>query len=86
MWYALVSYLEKMARSHMRKYLMLGSWNLLTGRIRDTRQQRPHLDVGWRASAWREWAHLGKEAGVAAPSMESSMETKASGENMDSAI
>ena len=27
----------------------------------------------------REWAHLGKEAGVAAPSMESSMETKASG-------
>ena len=52
MWYALVLYLEKMALSHMRKYLMLGIWNLLTGRIRDTRQQRPHLDVGWRASAW----------------------------------
>ena len=32
------------------------------------------------------WAHLGKEAGVAAPPIESSMETKASGENMDSAI
>ena len=60
---------------------MLGIWNLLRGRIHDTRQQRPHLDVWWRASA-----HLGKEAGVAAPSMESSMETKASGENMDSAI
>ena len=41
---------------------------------------------GGESPRGREWAHLGKEAGVAVPSMESSMETKALGSNMTSAI
>jgi len=79
--------LEKMARSHMRKYLMLGSWNLLEPAHRaHPRHTSTAAALMWGGESprGREWAHL--LAGVAAPSMESSMEAKALGSNMTSAI